>query len=118
MSLFLINKMDLVLAENETELIKAQSEGTLGNFIADALLQKGIDYAYHPIDFAIVNNGGIRLPSLPSGNITVGKIYELMPFDNMIVVLKVSGNIVQQLMNVSAGAIEDRMRPFLDVVAP
>ena len=32
-----------------------------------------------------MNHGGIR-SYIPKGNITTGKIFELMPFDNLIVV--------------------------------
>lgn len=95
-------KMSVVIAESNVELVKQQPEGTLGNFVADALLEMGITLAHHPIDFSIVNNGGIRIPSLEKGNITVGRVYELMPFDNRVVVLNAKGSIVQQMMNVVA----------------
>jgi hypothetical protein len=32
-----------------------------------------------------MNSGGIRLPEMPAGAITQGKIFELMPFDNLMV---------------------------------
>ena len=74
----------------------------MGNWAADAVLDQ-CNLAYkEPIDFAVVNYGGIRIPSLPKGDITTGKIFELMPFDNMMVVLEVNGKIVQQLFELIA----------------
>jgi 2',3'-cyclic-nucleotide 2'-phosphodiesterase (5'-nucleotidase family) len=34
-----------------------------------------------------MNYGGIRITSLPKGPITVSKLYELMPFDNTLVIM-------------------------------
>ena len=34
---------------------------------------------------------------LPSGNITKGMIFELMPFDNFLTVMELKGTVVQQL---------------------
>ncbi|MBL0145080.1 MAG: 5'-nucleotidase C-terminal domain-containing protein [Chitinophagaceae bacterium] len=42
-----------------------------------------------------MNYGGIRLPAIPAGNITRGKIFELAPFDNIIVLQKISGKTFQ-----------------------
>ena len=45
-------------------------------------------------DIGIVNSGGLR-QELPKGVITVGKIYELMPFDNALVVFEWSGKSIK-----------------------
>lgn len=82
--------MNVVLTQCPVELLKDKPTGTLNNFAADMMLHIGrkIDST---ADVAIVNYGGIRLSSLPKGNITVGKIYELLPFDNMVVLQKMNG---------------------------
>ena len=98
-----LNKtMDVVIGKSDSVLIKQQPEGTLGNFVADALLLQSRKELNTEIDFSIVNNGGIRIPSLPAGEITVGNIFELMPFDNAIALMEVKGKIVQQLINKAA----------------
>jgi len=43
------------------------------------------------IDAAFVNFGGIR-SYLPKGDVTVGKIFELMPFDNLVVLQEIKGD--------------------------
>ena len=87
------DQMYAVLAKSEDALIKADVESTLGNFFCDAVIYEtkkllGKDSA--KVQVAIFNKGGLR-NSLPKGNITVGNIFELMPFDNEVVLLKLSG---------------------------
>lgn len=94
--------MNRVIGHCSKTLIKEQPEGTLGNFVADALLHQSEEFFNTKIDFSIVNNGGIRIPSLPEGDITVGHIYELMPFDNMVALITCSGHSVKKLFNIAA----------------
>jgi 2',3'-cyclic-nucleotide 2'-phosphodiesterase (5'-nucleotidase family) len=44
------------------------------------------------VDAAFINYGGIR-SYIAKGEITVGKIYELMPFDNLIVLQDLKGAV-------------------------
>ncbi len=56
----------------------------LSNLVTDAM------QAYTHADIVITNGGGIRA-SLPAGDITVGGIYTVLPFDNSLVVLELNG---------------------------
>jgi len=49
-----------------------------------------------------MNQGGIR-SYIPKGNITVGKIFELMPFDNLVVLQDVKGSVLQEFLDKTAG---------------
>lgn len=94
--------MSAVLAVSEQALEKSQPESLLGDFVADACL-KIANQSYYPADaktadFIFLNNGGLRNP-LPKGNITKGNIFELMPFENELVVLKINGNLVKKIFN-------------------
>ncbi len=86
-----------VLGESAITMKKAKPQSTLGNWMADLMYKMSKAYYGQSLDFAFTNYGGIRIPELPKGPITRGKIYELMPFENELVVLKIKGNIVQQL---------------------
>ena len=77
-------------------LSKAQPEGTLGNFAADAMLRAARERVAEPVHMALTNNGGLRV-SIPPGPITVGRIYELMPFENRLSILVLSGEQVLEL---------------------
>lgn len=99
-----VNKsMNDVIVVSETELEKKLPEGTLGNIMVDAMLIKAKQSYKTNVDAAFVNYGGIRLTSMAAGNITRGKIFELAPFDNIIVLLKVSGKTLQELLNHISG---------------
>ena len=91
--------MNVVLAVSDTILTKSIPESDLGNFMCDLILKKSRDYYGHHVDFTFLNNGGIRLPNLPKGNITLGKIVELMPFENRIVIMDLDGVTLRPLFN-------------------
>ncbi|MCS6933579.1 MAG: 5'-nucleotidase C-terminal domain-containing protein, partial [Chitinophagales bacterium] len=92
-------EMNVVLAESDTVLTKATPESDLGNLMCDLILKKSRDYCNCPVDFTFLNNGGIRIPNLPKGKITYGKIMELMPFDNQIVIMKIPGKTLDTLFS-------------------
>lgn len=70
-------------------------ETLLGNFFADALLAEGRKHD-PSIDFSLGTKGGLRT-ELPMGEITVGHIFELMPFENEMVILELSADSVHRL---------------------
>lgn len=93
------SKMNEVIGFIETSLEKQQPEGTLGNIMADALLFQARAKFGVPVDVAMMNTGGVRLNQLPGGPLTKGKVYELMPFDNLLVVQQLTGGELQVLLN-------------------
>lgn len=92
-------KMNDIIAVAAITLEKKQPEGTLGNILADAMFVMAKKSYKTNVDAAFINYGGIRLPSIPAGNITRGKVYELAPFDNVVVLQKVSGKILQEFLD-------------------
>jgi 2',3'-cyclic-nucleotide 2'-phosphodiesterase (5'-nucleotidase family) len=89
--------MEVKLADLEADLSKQQPESTLGNLMADILLRQTAKYAGIPVDLGVVNYGGIRIPSLAKGPLKVLHAYNLMPFDNYLVTLRLTGTQVQAL---------------------
>lgn len=92
-------EMNVVLAVSDTILTKSVPESDLGNLMCDLVLKKSMDYSGVKVDFTFLNNGGIRLPNLPKGNITLGKVIELMPFENLIDIMTVNGKTLDTLFN-------------------
>ena len=95
--------MNRVLAISEKELLKDKPESLLTNFLADLLLEQGAVVANdHQLNFtpavSFFNYGGIR-SSLPKGEITVGNIFELMPFENELVFIELKGDKMQAFMD-------------------
>lgn len=98
-----VNKsMNDIVAVAGIALEKKQPEGTLGNLLADAMMAKAKEKFNTQVDAVFMNSGGIRLPSIAAGDITRGKIFELSPFDNQIVLLKLTGKILQQFLDTTA----------------
>lgn len=94
--------MNDVIAVAGMALEKRQPEGTLGNVLADAMLTVAIETYKTEVDAAFINAGGIRLPSIAAGNITRGKIFEMSPFDNIIVLQKLKGKTLKQFLDLVA----------------
>jgi 2',3'-cyclic-nucleotide 2'-phosphodiesterase (5'-nucleotidase family) len=98
--------MSRIIAVSAEEMVKDKPESNLTNFLADLILAEGNKIAtelgenIHP-SISYYNYGGIRT-FLSAGEITVGKIFELMPFENELVFLELSGTQVQEFLNIIA----------------
>jgi len=99
----MLTSISEVIGEASAPFTKRKPEGSLGNMAAEALLEVVQDQVEQPVDMAMTNSGGLRVSDL-SGEITVGKIFELMPFDNRMVVLDLSGTQVESLVHQIARA--------------
>lgn len=60
------------------------------NWASDALWEAAKQHYDGKVDIAVVNIGGMRC-SWPAGPVTRGNVFELMPFDNRLVVLTLKG---------------------------
>ncbi len=92
-------RMNSVIGEAKVRLYKERPESPLGNWMADAIQNQVNKLDVNPVDVSIQNYGGIRIPEISEGDITVGKIFELMPFDNMLVILEMSGLMTQRFFD-------------------
>jgi 2',3'-cyclic-nucleotide 2'-phosphodiesterase (5'-nucleotidase family) len=99
-----VNKrMNEVVGYAEKSLDKKAPESTLGNFMADVMLIMATEKFGTKVDAGFVNFGGIRLTQLAKGPVTRGKVFELMPFDNILVLQQVKGDALQQFLDLTAG---------------
>lgn len=94
-------KMSEVVGTAPVALGKGEYESPLGNFVVDLQLAQSEPLYGKPIDLSLTTEGGLRVP-LPQGDITTGHIFELMPFENEMVVLTLSGEAVKQLFDNAA----------------
>ncbi len=94
--------MNNVIGENEMLLEKSARKNTLGFFMTDAFLYLANQKFNVKVDAAFMNHGGIRLNELIAGKITNGTIYELMPFDNLLLIQKVNGKTLKQYLDTLA----------------
>ncbi|OON69110.1 5'-nucleotidase C-terminal domain-containing protein [Hymenobacter sp. CRA2] len=94
-------QMDEVIGRAPVAIRKNSGESPLANFAGDVQRERAAKELGQPIDLGVMTNGGLRA-ELPAGNITVGSVFELMPFENELVVLDAPGPVVQQLFNYAA----------------
>jgi len=85
-----------VLAHAGGSFRKSDPEGTLENLVADALLDLAQDLAGEPVHVALLNDGGLRVP-IAEGPILMRHAYELLPFENYVTVLSLSGSQLERL---------------------
>ncbi|MEA3298545.1 MAG: 5'-nucleotidase C-terminal domain-containing protein, partial [Chloroflexota bacterium] len=76
----------------------------LGEWVCDIMRDKA------GVQIGITNGGGLRT-DVPAGEITAGKLYEVMPFDNTLYTMKLSGadlksNIEHGIMNEDIGWVQ------------
>lgn len=100
----LVSEMERVLSYTEIDLSKKSSnmQSTLGNLMADLCVEIAnpmfTKQTNQTIDFAMFNSGGLRA-SISKGNVTKEDAFKLMPFDNELVVVELSGDKIENLVN-------------------
>ena len=94
-------QMQEVLGMAPTALVKSAGESPLSNFVADLQRARASKELGQPIALGVMTNGGLRA-GFAAGPVTLGSVFELMPFENELVVLEASGPVVQQLFDYAA----------------
>jgi len=98
-------EMNQVIGYTDVTLTKSSNlpESVLGNFFADAVLNQAKRIEPN-IDFAIpTTNGGLR-NDIAKGEITVSKVFELMPFENETVIFTLKGSDVLDVLKFIASS--------------
>lgn len=93
-------RMNVVIGRCDMPMVSYDPQSPLSNFLTDLLLDKGPKRFADDLtcDVALLNFGGIRT-QLPQGNVTVGNIYALSPFDNYLVIVYVKGSELKKALN-------------------
>lgn len=81
-------------------LVKTSTgESSLGNFMSDAFRFCSEPSCNSPLDVAFLNNGGIRRSMIEAGEVTYGKVFETMPFDNLYTTMLLTGKQIHDLLD-------------------
>lgn len=94
------SQMNAVIGYTDVALTKTYvgTESLLGNFFSDAAFAEAgkLD---QQIDFAMPStNGGLR-NDLPLGPVTLANVFELMPFENELMIYELKGDKVKELLD-------------------
>ncbi|PIE50091.1 MAG: bifunctional NAD pyrophosphatase/5'-nucleotidase [Flavobacteriales bacterium] len=94
-------KMNIKIAHTHFDLNKNGNNSSLGNLLADYTWEGAKNWAKKKniiVDGAIINSGGIR-STIGKGDILVKHIFEVMPFENEIVIVKLKGKDMQGIFD-------------------
>ena len=99
-----INKtLDSVVAYNPQDLNKSDGElnTAIGNLMADIVMEQAAPVfksrTGNDIDMVLLNHGGIR-STVGKGPVTARTAYSLMPFENEIVVVEITGDKIREML--------------------
>ena len=94
------SQMNAKISYTDTDLNKQGDNSNLGNLLADYTYDGAMEWAVKnnipQIDAAVINIGGIR-STIGKGDILLKHIYEVMPFENELVIVKMNGSDLQGL---------------------
>lgn len=95
-------KMGTVLGRCTHDLPRFRPESPLGNFASDVLRAVGSDNYGHKMDIGVMNVGGLR-NDLHAGDLKLGDIYRVFPFENTLAILEIKGKDVEEMVHQSEG---------------
>ena len=96
-------KMKEVIGTCPQAIRKGSPESPLYNITGDALIWMAKEYMDVDADVSIYNSGGLRA-EISAGNLTVGDIYAVYPFDNLLSIVTMSGSDLKTLFNYVASS--------------
>lgn len=101
-----VRELDNVIGRLKGELRKGGiGAGSLGNFVADAMRARASIKQGKLPDLAVVNGGGMRRNNITEGELRVRDVFELLPFENALVTIDLSG---EQLLKVVEALVSSR----------
>ena len=89
-------EMNQVIAIAEVDFTNQRPNGNLGFLVADILLEKGKAFIPNQPMICLINTGGLRAP-ISKGNILLGDVFKLMPFDNQFLLVKMPGKSIFEI---------------------
>jgi 2',3'-cyclic-nucleotide 2'-phosphodiesterase (5'-nucleotidase family) len=96
-----VRALDVVIGKLKGELRKGgYGAGSLGNFVADGMRAQASVKLGKPVDLAIMNGGGLRRNTISEGELRARDIFELLPFENALVTLDLTGEQVLKILGV------------------
>ena len=96
-----VRELEVVVGKLRGELTKSgMGAGSLGNFVADGMRSLASFKLGQPIDLAVMNSGGLRRNTIGEGELRARDIFELLPFENALVTLELTGEQVMKLLGV------------------
>lgn len=102
-----VRELDAVIGSLKGELRKGgMGAGSLGNFVTDGMRwQAGLKLG-QPIDLALMNGRGLRRNAIGEGELRARDIFELLPFENALVTVELTGEQLMRLLRLIVSSRE------------
>jgi len=91
------SQMNAVIGVCGSEIAPRRPNGALNNLVIDAMAEVARQQSIS-FDFAHINYKSLRV-KLPAGDLRAFKIYEMMPFENLMVTVRLKGASILDLFN-------------------
>ncbi|MBL3548441.1 5'-nucleotidase C-terminal domain-containing protein [Chryseobacterium sp. KMC2] len=95
-------EMNQKISHTNVDLTKQGDNSNLGNLLADYTFEGGNEWAKinlkKNVDAALINIGGIRT-TIGKGDIMLKNVFEVMPFENEMIIVKMKGTDLQGLFD-------------------
>ncbi|MCU7618891.1 5'-nucleotidase C-terminal domain-containing protein [Chryseobacterium sp. PBS4-4] len=95
-------EMNQKISHTNVDLTKQGDNSNLGNLLADYTFDGANEWAKinlkKNVDAALINIGGIRT-TIGKGNILLKNVFEVMPFENEVIIVKMKGADLQGLFD-------------------
>lgn len=95
-----VRALNVVIGKLDGELRKGGvGAGSLGNFVTDGIRSQSAKLG-KPVLLAVTNSGGLRKNTIAAGELRASDIFELLPFENALIQVDLSGENVLKLLTV------------------
>jgi len=102
-----VRELEVVLGKLRGELKKSGTgAGSLGNFITDGMRAQASLKTGKPVAVALMNGGGIRRNTIGEGELKARDIFELLPFENALITVDLTGEQLTRLLQMIVAARE------------
>lgn len=96
-----VRELDVVVGRLKGELRKGGTgAGSLGNFVTDGMRWQATLKAGKTITLALMNSGGMRRSTIGEGELRARDIFELLPFENALVTVDLTGEQLKKLLEI------------------
>lgn len=96
-----VSELSKVIGRLEGGLTKTGvGAGSLGQFVTDGMRAEARAKLGKPVVLAIVNAGGLRKNEIAPGEVRASDIFELLPFENALVAVDVTGVQLARLLQI------------------
>ena len=97
-------KMDVRLGYAPYTISRGTPESALGNLTGDGLIWAAKHFHNVDADVAIYNSGGVRA-NISKGDVTLGDVYAVYPFDNALSLVTIKGSKLKELLKKVPGSL-------------